>query len=663
MKKYLPAFAFILLLAAFLPAAVFGAQTEEPQGHKTLSVDAQPISEEQLELNEEEAQGLPQRLDPRSEAWFADNIHVRDQADTELCWAFAAASAAQISYAKETYDPEHPQPVPELSPAHLGYFFYHRVDDPLGNTPKDRNLLMKYDWKKEGGASAYTYQHLATWSGAGPEENTPFVAAEGKYTGPGSFAAGLAYQNALTLQSSEFYLDLPDTEAGRDTLKNMIDRYGAVVGSLSWSEDFQRTIEAEPEETDPGEEIDTGEETAPAAETELTFFNTNPKAVINHEITIIGWDDSYPKENFVSTPNGDGAWLILDSHGAEEPGGGYVWVSYESVDIMEQGLLGMDMQEADPKLSLYQYDGTAVYDSYDLDAGDTAANVFTAPKNHQIQLDQVGFTAMNAEETCCTITIYAGLTDRNKPDRGLEQLRQEVIIDSPGYKTFELTRPVTIDAGETFAVCVTAREAAGFGTEMDYLGTNDIFQAEAGIQAGQSFYYYKKNHTWYDAGIDTDGSGGYCFRIKAVSEAASCVHRYVSERRVDPKKGVSGYSIGQCSLCGHRARIEIPALKPVPKGTSVTKLVKARKAVTVKWKKSSEKIAGKNIGGYQIRYSLKKTMKNPKKITVKGYKKTSVKITGLKAKKKYYVQIRTYKKTGGKNYYSAWSAVKSVKTK
>lgn len=56
-------------------------------------------------------------------------------------------------------------------------------------------------------------------------------------------------------------------------------------------------------------------------------------------------------------------------------------------------------------------------------------------------------------------------------------------------------------------------------------------------------------------------------------------------------------------------------------------------------------------------------MRNPKSKTVKGYKHTSKKITKLSAKKKYYVQVRTYKKASGKTYYSSWSNVKSVKTK
>ena len=39
------------------------------------------------------------------------------------------------------------------------------------------------------------------------------------------------------------------------------------------------------------------------------------------------------------------------------------------------------------------------------------------------------------------------------------------------------------------------------------------------------------------------------------------------------------------------------------------------------------------------------------------------KIKKLKAKKKYFVRIRTFKGSGSKKTYSKWSSVKSVKTK
>ena len=87
--------------------------------------------------------------------------------------------------------------------------------------------------------------------------------------------------------------------------------------------------------------------------------------------------------------------------------------------------------------------------------------------------------------------------------------------------------------------------------------------------------------------------------------------------------------------------------------TTITSVKAQNKAFTVKWKKKS------SITGYQIQYSTNsKFKKGNKSIKIKNAKTISKKITKLKAAKKYYVRIRTYK---GKKY-SKWSKVKSIKT-
>jgi len=75
-------------------------------------------------------------------------------------------------------------------------------------------------------------------------------------------------------------------------------------------------------------------------------------------------------------------------------------------------------------------------------------------------------------------------------------------------------------------------------------------------------------------------------------------------------------------------------------------------------------MAKSRISGYQIQLATdKKFTKNKKTVNVKGYKKVSRKVKRLKAKKKYYIRIRTYKTVSGKNYYSGWSKVKTAKTR
>ena len=101
-----------------------------------------------------------------------------------------------------------------------------------------------------------------------------------------------------------------------------------------------------------------------------------------------------------------------------------------------------------------------------------------------------------------------------------------------------------------------------------------------------------------------------------------------------------------------------------PKGTKLSKLTKKKKSFTAKWKKQTANMGNGKINGYQIQCSLKKNFASGNKtVTVGDVKKTSRTVKGVKAKKTYYVRIRTYKKVGGKTFYSPWSGVKKVKTK
>lgn len=100
-----------------------------------------------------------------------------------------------------------------------------------------------------------------------------------------------------------------------------------------------------------------------------------------------------------------------------------------------------------------------------------------------------------------------------------------------------------------------------------------------------------------------------------------------------------------------------PAAKAAVRATKLTKLKAAKRGFKAKWAKVSR------ASGYQLQYGPKKSFKGAKKVTLKGAKATSRKVGKLKAKKKYWVRVRAYAKSGGKTHYSAWSKAKPVKTK
>ena len=53
-------------------------------------------------------------------------------------------------------------------------------------------------------------------------------------------------------------------------------------------------------------------------------------------------------------------------------------------------------------------------------------------------------------------------------------------------------------------------------------------------------------------------------------------------------------------------------------------------------------------------------MKASKKVTVNKAKTIKKTIKGLKKGKKYYIQVRSFKKTGKVKIYSRWSSKKSI---
>ena len=100
----------------------------------------------------------------------------------------------------------------------------------------------------------------------------------------------------------------------------------------------------------------------------------------------------------------------------------------------------------------------------------------------------------------------------------------------------------------------------------------------------------------------------------------------------------------------------------IPKGTSISKITSKKKAMVIKWKKQN-----KQTTGYQIQYSTNSKFNSVSNITINKNKIVSKTVKKLKANKKYYVRVRTYKtvKIDGKSVklYSDWSASKSIKTK
>ena len=494
MRKQLSALLVLtMMILTLLPVNGLAAESEYGTGLKESHIEIYKVPVKNRRKSSLSYPAGLTRYDSREQPWF-EGIRVKNQYSTGLCWAFATTTVAEISYAKERYESTGTIDNQELSPAHLGYFLNYRVVDPLGLTQGDNNYRIP-DWT-DGGNYEFAMQHLATYSGLGLEENTPF---DNNVTGTTTYDDKYAYDDQITIQNG---LLIKDSDI--DTVKSLVYQYGGIAASIS-SRKLSKS---------------------------RNFLYDNVSTATNHAVVVVGWDDNYSRENFrinetSPIPSEDGAWIIQNSWGETSHENGYFYMSYESFGVVNSLLEALDMQPADFYQYNYQYDGTytywlpyeleeneTAYDWLDLDAGSTIANTYTAQDN--IRLEAVGITEFNDGPTSYQVDIYTNVKSEDDPAGGILKSSTNAHTDTPGFKTLKLDEPVGIRKGDRYSIVIQVKGRIYFGTEHA-----KYYEAEGYSHAvtadHQSFLSKDEGKTWQD--MNHYAEHPRCFRIKGLANA------------------------------------------------------------------------------------------------------------------------------------------------
>ena len=121
--------------------------------------------------------------------------------------------------------------------------------------------------------------------------------------------------------------------------------------------------------------------------------------------------------------------------------------------------------------------------------------------------------------------------------------------------------------------------------------------------------------------------------------------------------GIATITITAGATEQHSAVTKKVTVKVLPKKTSIVSISKAGNgSLKLTWKAVS------GVDGYIIYCTTDSHAIGNKIKTIKGNKNTQYINSSLKSGKKYYYQIRTYKKVNGKTYYSDYSATKGATT-
>ena len=326
---------------------------------------------------------------------------------------------------------------------------------------------------------------------------------------------------------------------------------------------------------------------------------------------------------------------ILSSNRAEEGGWKDAWTKKVDVDITASAIVALaPYYNSDPEVK------SAVDDAVDYLST-------TIDKDGRI----VGSYGPNSNSTAVTIWALCALG-----------------IDPAGDPRFSNNGKTIVDGLYSYML-----DDGSFGyqdnTTTNLMSTQQCYEAMIAIDrlnSGKcSFYNFASDdHKWVHkevkatctkSGYEADVCASCGAEKSGTHQSTSALGHKYEHKKVAAKIGIAGKTYDKCRVCGKVANTKIiAALKPA--APSITKLSGTRKAFTAKWSK-------KSYTGYEMRYSRYSSMKSPKTLRFTSSKTVSKKVTRLKAKKRYYVQVRSYKTVNGKRVYSNWSAKKSVKTK
>ncbi len=170
-------------------------------------------------------------------------------------------------------------------------------------------------------------------------------------------------------------------------------------------------------------------------------------------------------------------------------------------------------------------------------------------------------------------------------------------------------------------------------------------------------YYIKLESPSWKGAASTEP---YMLKVSPTNTAgiqAACEHDYRSYG-VDATYFSRGYTVYTCEKCGHSYKGDYSAKKVLSQGYLSYSCSSGKGKLYLAWSSVWD------ATGYQIRCSTDKTFKgNVITKNVKGQSNIRKTLSKLYRKKKYYVQVRAYVKSGSKTAYGKWSDKKMLKTK
>lgn len=399
-------------------------------------------------------------------------INVKDQKDSGACWAFASTSILETYMAMKNgniFD--------TYSPSHMDYTM---AKNSFSDGVNEKGLNR---YVNDGGSSLLAGAYFASGKGVVLEEDMPFINGHLDSTGihydheadkitldkinkdvskvvksykmfsdiyKVKIGDQIKYRSTNDIINYTSYTE-EEVEAVRKEIKKFIKTNGAITGSMRAEGGYYNLDKIADGTTD-----------------KYAYYYDGTRYP-NHEITIVGWDDTFSKENFSDShkPVHDGAWIVLNSWGTSEEklvNNGYLYISYDDACV-ETDMMGIVNATDVDYDNIYEHDEFGVSGGMMMPNNIWTANVFDTMKKGEEELKEVGIFLLGTQN----VEIYANVSDNDFSK--LEKVAEPGILE-PGYYAIPLTTPKKI-TGDKFIVAVKYSNSEGIYLPIEYNATSN----------------------------------------------------------------------------------------------------------------------------------------------------------------------------------------------
>ena len=340
---------------------------------------------------------LPARFDLRDYNWTSP---AKDQGLMGVCWVFATVSALESALLKSC----------GLS-----------TDLSENNMADTMFIYSKYGiYRFEGGIASEAIAYCLNWFGTVSED-------EDAYDEVGKISPTIIGPGNIHVQDVVFNPRDCEIVNGDPSFKQAILKYGGLSCNVY------------------GFEIEGASNEFYNDETHAQYaYNISS----NHVVCVVGWDDDYPKENFIATPPGDGAWICKNSWGTDFGDDGCYYVSYYDTTFATYRLdgFGFLFENTIPYNKNYRYDLDGIWEMLRSDDGNpiTYLNEFEACGDDLIAAVGTYFDSQGVEYKV-EIKVNGELV-----------YTQEGVSPYFGYHTIKLDKYIPIKKGDNFSAAVTS---------------------------------------------------------------------------------------------------------------------------------------------------------------------------------------------------------------